>query len=362
MAVMQTRKKSLIILGLIVLSLFVHFAFNNSFFVETAYSTGFYPHLARLLRFFFGWLPFSIGDILYGVIAVCLVVKVVKAVIKIFKKEMNWAWMKCGAYKMVVWILFIYIIFNVLWGINYNRLGIAYQLGLDTKRYTAKDLAAVDSLLLQKVNENKSTLIQIHQTEINKKEIFKRSDEAYKNAAIQFPFLTYQTNAVKSSLWGWLGNYLGFMGYYDPFTGEAQVNTTVPYFLQPYTTCHEMAHQVGYAREDEANFVGYLAAAASSDTLFHYSVYLDLFLTTNRNLYIVDSVAAKSFAKQLSPAVKEDIKQWRTFAEAHQNPVEPIIRWMYGKYLQSNKQPAGNLTYDEVTGLLVAYYKKYGKL
>jgi hypothetical protein len=79
-------------------------------------------------------------------------------------------------------------------------------------------------------------------------------------------------------LWGWLGNYVGFTGYYNPFTGEAQVNTTVPKFLQPFTASHEVAHQLGYAKEMEANFVGYLAASHSTDTLFRYSVYLDLFL------------------------------------------------------------------------------------
>jgi hypothetical protein len=35
---------------------------------------------------------------------------------------------------------------------------------------------------------------------------------------------------------------------------------------------------------------------------------------------------------------------------------------MYGKYLQNNQQPSGILSYDEVTGLLIAYYKKNGTL
>ncbi len=59
----------------------------------------------------------------------------------------------------------------------------------------------------------------------------------------------------------WLGNYLGFTGYYNPFTGEAQVNTTVPQFLLPNIALHEMGHQIGYAKEDEANFSAYLAAS-----------------------------------------------------------------------------------------------------
>jgi hypothetical protein len=152
------------------------------------------------------------------------------------------------------------------------------------------------------------------------------------------------------------------MGYYNPFTGEVQVNTTIPVFLQPYTTCHEMGHQLGYAKEDEANFAGYLAASASKDTLFHYSVYLDLFLYSNRNLFAVDSISAKKYAKELLPQVKSDLKAWREFNIGHRSFLEPLISWMYGKYLQNNQQPAGMMSYDEVTGFLIAYYKKFGKI
>ena len=167
---------------------------------------------------------------------------------------------------------------------------------------------------------------------------------------------------MKSSLWGWVGDYLGFTGYYNPFTAEAQVNRGVPVFLQPYTTCHEIGHQLGYAKENEANFVGYLAATASKNRMFNYSAYLDLFMYANRSLAQVDSSAAKNFAHQLLPEIKTDLKEWKTFLINHKNPIEPGVRWMYGIFLQNNNQPSGMLSYDEVTGLLIAYYKKYGKI
>ena len=97
---------------------------------------------------------------------------------------------------------------------------------------------------------------------------------------------------------------MGFTGYYNPFTGEAQVNTTVPKFLLPYITLHEIGHQLGYAKEDEANFSGYLAAVDSHDTLFQYSTYLDLFVYANREVFYFDSTASKLAAAQLVPEVK----------------------------------------------------------
>jgi hypothetical protein len=250
----------------------------------------------------------------------------------------------------------------VLWGLNYNRLGIADQLGIRLAKYSKEDLVTIDSILLEKTNAAKTILVRNGSVQKNTSAIFDQSKIAYQNLAKQYSFCNYKPASIKSSAWGWLGNYLGFTGYYNPFTGEAQVNTTVPSFLQPFISCHEIAHQLGYAKENEANFVGYLAAAAATDTAFHYSVYLDLFLYTQRNLYGVDSIAAKSFSKKILPLVKDDLIEWKKFNQQHQSPLEPVFTWMYGKYLKNNEQPSGVLSYDEVTGFLIAYYKKFGKL
>jgi hypothetical protein len=187
-------------------------------------------------------------------------------------------------------------------------------------------------------------------------------EEAYRAAEKIYPFLRYQPVSLKPSIWSWVGNYMGFTGYYNPFTGEAQVNTLVPKFLQPFTTCHEVAHQLGYAKEMEANFVSYLAATTSQDTLLQYSVYLDLFMYSNRNLFEIDSLVAKEYRKQLIPAVQSDLKEWKAFNKKYRNPVEPLFRWVYGKYLERNQQPQGVLSYDEVTSFIIAWYRKYGKI
>ena len=263
---------------------------------------------------------------------------------------------------MVRLLLIIYIVFNTFWGINYNRVGIANQLQLKMDKYKLEDLKTINGMLAEKTNAAKQALINGHIKYPSNKQLFSKVVGAYQQAERVYPFLKYQPVSLKPSLWSWLGNYMGFTGYYDPFTGEAQVNTLVPKFLQPFTSCHEVAHQLGYAKEMEANFVGYLAATASQDSLLLYSVYLDLFMYSNRNLYMTDTAAAKEFTKQLIPGVKADLQEWRTFNKRHRNPVEPVFRWIYGIYLKQNQQPQGVLSYDEVTGFIIAYYKKFGKI
>lgn len=359
---MITKKQWFWTSFLLSLCIGIHLFSANADWVENYYTNGSYPVLTEILRYTFGWLPFSIGDIVYGVVFIWLVYKMIYGIKLLYQKKVTGKSFKQGLMKWITVLLALYLIFNLFWGINYDRKGIAQQLGLQQEKYTLVELKYIDSLLLKKANESKAGLLKKNESIKTDKEIFSGAINAYSQIQGQFPFLAYRARSVKRSYWGWLGNYLNFTGYYNPFTGEAQINTTVPKFLQPYTTCHEMAHQLGYAKENEANFVGYLAASASKDTLFNYSVYLDLFMYANRTLWQVDSSAAKNFAHQLLPEIKMDLKEWRIFMLRHQNPIEPGIKWLYGKFLQGNGQPSGMLTYDEVTGLLIAYEKKYGKI
>ena len=275
---------------------------------------------------------------------------------------MSWLKVKIGLVQILFVIILIYIVFNIFWGLNYNRKGIATQLNMQVAKIDTADLKMLHLLLLQKLNESKQALINSKAPYPTNKELFDRAEHCYSECEKQFPFLKYRSNSVKSSLFGWLGNYLGFTGYYNPFTGEAQVNTSIPAFILPYTTVHEMAHQLGYAKEEEANFVGYLAATSSNDTLFQYSTYLDLFVYANREVFFIDSLNAKSTVQRLLPGVKADIKEWRDFLKRHRNPFEPMITWIYGNYLRANQQPKGMFSYNEVIIDLIGYYRKFGKL
>ena len=386
MADMKLKRSLLFTLALVVIAAIIHFYSNDSTRVENQYSNGIYPAFGRFLRYLFGWLPFSIGDVLYGLIIIWVIWKVIRSLIALaplnfvrsfsknslggreeqifakIKRKVSKQSLVAGFFKTFRILLIVYIVFNAFWGINYNRVGIAEQLQLKMNEYSLENLKMINGLLVEKVNTSKQSLVTGHINYPTNKQLFSKVQVVYQQAQTVYPFLKYQPVSLKPSLWSWVGNYMGFTGYYNPFTGEAQVNTLVPKFLQPFTTCHEVAHQLGYAKEMEANFVAYLAATASQDTLLHYSVYLDLFMYSNRNLFMSDSVAARAFGKQLSPYVQADLKEWRTFNIKHRNPVEPVFRWIYGIYLKQNQQPQGVLSYDEVTGFIIAWYKKYGKI
>jgi hypothetical protein len=354
------RKKTawLLLIGLaIVIKIF-------SFFpdaVENYYATGIYPVIAKTQRFLFGWLPFSIGDILYGAVVVWLLYRLYVTVRLVIKKQTNRRFWLNGLKQFGFGVLLVYVVFNILWGLNYDRRGVAWQLGLNVERYSKDDLVHVMQEIVERLNALDAEAHANRATLKSKPHLFKHAIDAYGKLSASEPAFEYSFRSVKPSLYSYLGNYLGYTGYYNPFSGEAQVNTTVPLFVQPFTTCHEIGHQLGYAKENEANFAGYLSAKSSSNPSFRYSVYFDLYSYSRYYLMTQDSVAAHQLDAQLQPGIKKDYEELREFVRKHRNPIEVIVDKIYGQYLIVNNQPSGKLSYNEVVAWLVAYYKKFGK-
>lgn len=328
--------------------------------VEKYYSRGFYPVVARVQRLLFGWVPFSVGDVLYAVLVVLLLRWLVRGAGMIVRREADrgWGW---RLLRRVVWVgLWVYVLFNILWGLNYDRLGIADQLQLQVQPYHTEDLDRLTGLLVHRLNALDSAATAGRGPMARTSLLRARAVEAYDSLAVAEPKMEYRVASVKPSMFSYPGLYIGFAGYYNPFTGEAQVDVDDPLFTLPYTTCHEMAHQLGYAKESEANFVGFLAARSSPDPAVRYSVYLDLYQYAIRELYFRDSALALGYRGKIATGVREDLRELRRFDRKYSNSLEPMIWSAYSRYLRANRQPQGIGTYSEVTAWLIAYEKKFG--
>lgn len=353
------RKKSawLVLLGLGI-SIKIFSLFPDA--VEKYYASGIYPVISKFQRILFGWLPFSVGDIFYGLVIIWLFYKLYHTTRRVVKKQTNKKYWLHALLQIAFVVVVVYVSFNLLWGLNYNRRGVAYQLGLKVERYSKADLVQLMQQIVVRLHALDSPSRVNRPALQRKRNLFDGAVSAYGQLARTDADFTYSFSSVKPSLYSYLGNYLGYTGYYNPFSGEAQVNTTVPVFVQPFTTCHEIGHQLGYAKENEANFAGYLSAKSSQDALFRYSVYFDLYSYSRYYLYAQDSVTAKQLDAQLPPRMKADYRELREFVKKYRNPVEVIIDHLYGQYLKANEQPGGKLSYNEVVAWLVAYYKKFG--
>jgi hypothetical protein len=332
----------------------------SSYNVEHYYSEGIYPWIAYTQRLLFGWIPFSVGDLLYTYAGLWLIFRLVGLIRTVRRKKVDRLYLKKTLFRTLNVALLIYILFNALWGLNYNRYGIDYQLKIESSDYNDSDLLNVTRALSERLNALQSYSLNTRAALRKKKTLFKGAVDSYSRLAAGNSIFKYKMPSIKPSIYSYLGNYLGFTGYYNPFTGESQVNTTVPEFIRPFTTCHEIGHALGYAKESEANFAGYLSAIQSTDSAFVYSVYFEMYAYSARYLYYSDSLALRRISENLSPGVKMDIRALRLFLQQYDTPIESAIDRLYSQYLMANEQPAGRMSYNEVVGMLIAYYKKNG--
>lgn len=331
----------------------------NEGWVEKWYTYGIYPKISSWLRLAFGWFPGSVGDVLYAVVGLFILYKLLRIFWLFFKRRLKQHLNLTLLRKYLRLLLGVYIVFQLLWGLNYNRQGIATQLQLTVEPYTTADLVPLVQELNQQLCIYSEEVDSFNRLSLDKNVIlFKEGEVAYQQVTKDYPFLKYQHPSIKPSLYSSWGQYIGFTGYYNPFSAEAQLKISIPVFLKPFVVCHEIAHQVGYAKENEANFVSFLVSRQSKNAEFRYSAYFEMFLYSWRELLRRDPKLARLYFQAAHPQVKEDYKALRRYLRMTNNNIEPYMSLFYDRYLKLNNQPKGKATYNEVVSWLVALAKK----
>lgn len=329
---------------------------GNSIWVLQFYTQGLYPWVALTLRTLLGWIPISIGDLLYATFILWMIWQSYRLI----KQRKRWLQDRIFLYqkmkKISLLILLPYVLFNLMWGLNYNRPAVMKQFHLHTDSITQEDMRILMQHIIHKLNHLEAAA----RKEKNTDKIFEEAISAYQTWGQQHVDLPYKIPSVKSSLFGGLGNYLGYAGYYNPFTGEAQVNTAILPVQLPFTTSHEIAHQLGYAKENEANIIGFLAARNAKNAYFKYGLYFDVYAYCRPYMRYMDSTQLKQLDAQLHPSIQKEYKDVRKFYEQFNNPIEVVIDQLYGQFLKANQQPEGKMSYNRMILWMVAYYKKYG--
>jgi hypothetical protein len=315
------------IISLLLLLLAVIFSSNKER-VEVYYSNGIYPIIAKTFDFLLGWIPFSVGDIFYITIIAIAIYSCFRFIIGLKKTNLRGNYALKAMLRLALVICFLWLWFQMVWGFNYDRESIpkSYHLERSPVRDTEIDSFAVK--MLEKVNRFAA---------------YRGSDSSLLRKALGLN----NKSKVKPSLFGILGNYMGYSGYFNPFTGEAQINTHMPAFTLPFTAMHEAAHRLGHAKESDANFIGFINAIESKDSALLYSAHLEMFLYANGAIRQSDSTRAKYLFKQLHAVAQQDIKAYRAFLKKYQGPIDEATTWLYTKFLRFNNQPDGMRSYDK---------------
>ena len=323
-------------------------------FIERWFSNGFYPIISKSLRILLGNIPFSVGDVLYFLL-------IVFGIQWIWNNRKNWkANWKEQIFSVLSVVSVLYFAFHLLWGFNYYRQPLFEKMKIE-RDYTDADLLVFTKKIIVKTNAvqfqittNKNDKIEFPYSQ---EQVFKMNLKGYQTLADEFPFFNYSELSTKKSLFSLPLTYMGFGGYLNPFTNEAQVNYLMPMYHSPTTSCHEMAHQMGYASESECNFIGFMASTKNNDLYFQYSGYSFALRYCLANWQIRNDRIYKQLLRTVHPGILKNYDESDAFWKAYETPIETGFHLFYDTFLKWNQQKEGMESYSKFVNLMVNYYK-----
>ena len=296
----------------------------------------------------FSWIPFSFGDILYLLLGIYILYLIITS----FKKKTR----NASLFKILILVNIFYFSYQIFWGMLYFQKPIIEKL--PEKEITLEKKKELALKYLEKckqtravITEDKNGVFQISDVNKIKTEIL--SQQAKLPSFISSKKAT-EINSLKPSLFDGVMSFTGILGYYNPFTSEAQYNTQLPSSYIPFTLAHESSHQLGFAREQEANFIGYLIGIQSSNPELKYSAeYFTLKSLLNSIIY-EDEKFVENVISDFSSGMKRDRAYEKQFAAKHQGFLNAFFSFTNNLFLKSNQQE-GSVTYSYFIDLLIRY-------
>lgn len=309
-------------------------------FVNAYSNTIFSPFQAvrnKLFQFF----SFSLGDWLYVLGGILIVYTVIKWFYYFFKLRNRKQELLLSVLRLLLFIGCLYLILLLSWGGNYYKKPLAHYWNLPQYSTIEKTplLLSFDRFLIAQLNHYASLYEARSFDEIN------QQARQYVNA---FTLHACSATLVKPSLFGNGMEYLNIQGYYNPFTGEAQVNKNLPAFMLPFVICHEMAHQQGIAAEDDANLLSYAICTLPDDPLFRYAAYFNIWLYTHQKLRRQNPLLAQQLKATLNPVSQEHLKALKALRKKYETNFTHFSGDLYDGFLKLQQQEEGINSYNKV--------------
>lgn len=370
----MSKKLKLLSLLLFPLSILINtISSRYPYFIEKYYSISINKFIVAILSNISGIFPFSLYELTIYLIVISIVSFIIYTIYIIISNPNKLkVFIKNSLLNILSIISIAYFLFIILWGLNYNRIplettliesyNLKYNNSISSIDKTKESLANLYKFLIENANEARKLVKSsdgIMKANTDYKGIINRAYLGYENILDFLPNLSGNYSNAKYVMSSKLMCYTGITGIYFPFTGEANVNIAIPDIYIPSTTLHEMAHQRGYASEDEANFIAYLASINHPDIDFKYSGYILALNHTANALYSVDYDTYVTLSKNISEDVLDDLKNNRDFWDKYEGKIDDISNEINNTYLKANGVSEGVKSYGKMVDLLLTYYSLY---
>ena len=312
--------------------------------------------LRRLLSYTTYLLPFSFFELLILLLPVIVGVAIFLAV----KRGRDTVEMVRYALSILALISLLFTSYIYTLGIGYHTPDISEKTGIEDRTLiSAEELYYTAGVVLDELNAIAEHL-ELHEgsTEMpySVDDLSEGLVHAFDTFLAEYPIFTNYTSRVKPIYFSTVMSDLGISGIYSFFTGEANVNVEYPDYCLPFTAAHEMAHQRGVCRENEASFVAFLVAIGSDDEYIRYSGYLNIYEYLASALYSASPELYAELNTRLHPTARADILAARDVYNLHKDSVlGKINERLNDAYLKANGTD-GVVSYGYVVRLAVGYY------
>lgn len=353
-------KYTLILLGLALLTkVMIIFAKVNPTLVENLYSSTIYPYIGSSLGFFNRFIPFSIAESIFvGILAFIIF----GLILIIYKPQLILSNIEFILHNILRFIAIMYILFYFLWGFNYYREDYSVLANMTNEPATYYELKALTSETINKTNLARKNLDEddngVFYLDKNIDELDAIANLGFKDYQVGTLNLGGNYGKTKPVFLSKYMSYTGIIGIYIPFTSEPNVNMDVPNQSILSAISHEIAHQRGFAKEDEANFIAYKANINNSDERFQYSGYYLAMTNLMNEVYRQNRKDYSILYNNISDAVKRDLDYSREYWASKKGKVKEKANKINDNYLKANNQVEGVKSYNEVVQLLLGEYKE----
>lgn len=257
-------------------------------------------------------------------------------------------------------ILLVYSGHLIALGIGYKTTSISEKMGISEVEVNEENLSEVMTLLRDEINEL-SPLVSRNEKGVFESgygfyELSEKICAAYDGFYEKYGFPKPFSSRVKGVYHGNLMSYLEITGIYTYVTGEANVNTAFPDYDVVFTSAHEMSHQRGVLRENEANFAAYVVCAESDDVNLRYSVALTMYEYISSALYRTNYERYREIALGLCDGAWDDMAASREVIQKYSDTIIGKISNKVNDIFLKSNGTAGVVTYGRVVELVVAYY------
>ena len=268
--------------------------------------------------------------------------------------------------RYIGWVLavvsIVFFLHTGVYGLNYYAGAIEDDLRLEVTDYTLSNLEQATTYYRDQAN----ALAQQMKRDANGDLVYSDFDTLAAQAGDGFDSLVLNrsfsifagdTSPVKKLGWSDMYSSMGITGFTCFLTGEAAVNPQTPVQGLPFTICHEMAHRMCVAQEDEANFSAYLACVANSSKEFQYSAYFMAYRYCYNALHSSDPAIAARVNKSCSPELLHDMTAYsQFFSSKRDQTATQVADTVNDTYLKVSGDGDGLASYGKVCDLLVNWY------